>query len=107
VSFECESMLMLRARLCDQIEALANNFSQLTPRQIVQGIDEVRVTALDHGLESIAGVARGFERALVNRMSAASAAPYFEALRAATECKRLNAVDAETLLAAISVRLYG
>jgi hypothetical protein len=102
-----ESMLIARARLCDQIDALADGFTQLSVAQLVRKVDDIRTIAQDFGFAPVAELARGFEKALGGSLSNMFIRPFIEAMRDAVRCERADQHVAEAFLASINQRLYG
>jgi len=107
MSVKCETSLMVRARLLDQIDALAAALPHLSTGQAATQVDELRRVAQEASYPQLADLARGLERALARARSTAFTLPYIEALRAAVGCERADPQVAEAFLASINQRLYG
>ena len=102
-----ESMLIVRARLCDTIDALAQSAPQLSAAEIARKVDEIRVIACDFSFTPVAELARGFEKALAGALAPMFISPFIGALREAVGCQPADPSVAETFLASINQRLYG
>jgi predicted transcriptional regulator len=107
MSVKCETSLLARARLLDQIDALADRLPRASHAQIAQAVDKIRSDAQHSQLIAVAEVARGMERALAGARSLHFATPFIDAMRDLAGCERAEPQVAEAFLASISQRLYG
>ncbi len=107
MSVNCETTLLARARLLDQIDALAGALHRAPRKQLARHIDDIRTTATQYQLAHVAQLARGMEKALAGSLSLMLALPYVEAMRDAVGCERADPHIAEAFLASINLRLYG
>ena len=102
-----ETMLIVRAEICDKIDALAQGLNQLSPSQVARKVDDIRTSAQSYGMLPVAELARGFEKALAGSLSTLFARPFLDAMRDAVGCERVDPQISEAFLASINQRLYG
>ncbi len=102
-----EAMMQVRGGLCDRIDRIARELPHLTLGQLCSGIDDIRRTALDHGLDPLAQLARGLESALADSGRGALVLPWLDTMRDAAGCERLDNEAGAIYLAAINVRMAG
>ncbi len=102
-----EAMMQVRGGLCDRIDRIAHELPHLTLDQLCNGVDDIRRTALDHGLDPLAQLARGLETALADAGRGAMVLPWLDTMRDAVDCERLDAEAGAIYLAAINVRMAG
>ena len=101
-----DGLMLVRADICERIEALAVAAGRTGTRDLSQGLTRVRMLAEAYGLAPIAALAVAFERNLRANPRACPANLYLERLRDAVGCSRLDAAAGEAMLASISVRLH-
>jgi len=102
---ENDGMLLVRADLCERLERLQRSADRLTVRDLVKQISAIRIQASAYGLTPLASLALAFERAIQSQPRFCPAALYFDRLRDAIGCERVDDAAADVLLASISVRL--
>jgi hypothetical protein len=102
-----DGLMVVRAQLCDRIDAIAAELAQLSPSQVAARIDEVRCVARDYGLVPVEAIAQGLESALSGLTACASVRPWLDTMRDAVGCERADPATVQTYLAAIGQRIYG
>ena len=102
---EPDGMMVVRADLCDRLDRLHAAAERLNVRDLVQGIATIRTLAAAYGLAPVVSLADAFERAIRSQPRGCPAALYFDRLRDAIGCTRLDEAAGESLVASISVRL--
>jgi hypothetical protein len=100
-----DGLTVVRADLCDRLDALQRVAERLTVRDMMQGIDSIRTIAAAYGLTPVVSLADVFERAIRAQPRGCPAGLYFDRLRDAIGCQRLDAGASEALIASVSVRL--
>lgn len=100
-----DGMLLVRADLCDRLDRLQRAAERLNVRELVQGIAMIRTLAAAYGLAPVVSLADAFERAIRAQPRGCPAALFFDRLRDAIGCTRLDEAASETLVASVSVRL--
>ena len=102
--FEHDGMMVVRADLCDRLDWLQRTAERLTIRDLVQGIATIRTIAAAYGLAPVVSLAEAFERAIRAQPRGCPAGLYFDRLRDAIGCERLDDAATESLLASVSIR---
>ena len=97
-------MMLVRADLCDRLDTLQRTARRLNVRELVQGIGLIRTMAAAYGLAPVVRLADAFERAIKAQPRGCPAALYFDRLRDAIGCGRLDEAASEALIASVSVR---
>jgi hypothetical protein len=100
-----DGMMVVRADLCDRLDRLQLTAERMNVRDMVQGIGAIRTMAAAYGLAPVVILAEALERAIRAEPRGCPAALYFDRLRDAVGCRRLDAAAAEAMLASVSVRL--
>ena len=100
-----DGMMVVRADLCDRLDRLQDVAERLTVRDLVQGIGAIRTMAAAYGLVPVVSLADAFERAIRAEPRGCPAGLYFDRLRDAIGCQRLDDAASQSLIASISVRL--
>lgn len=100
-----DAMLVVRADLCDRLDALQRAGRRMTVRDLVQGIGAIRTLAAAYGLAPVVSLADAFERAVRACPRGCPAGLYFERLRDAIGCEAADERTSEALLASVSIRL--
>jgi hypothetical protein len=98
-------MMLVRADLCDRLDSLQQVVGQIAVRDLVQRIGAIRVMAAAYGLTPVACLAEALERAIAAEPRCCPAGLYFDRLRDAIGCDRLDAAASQALLASVSIRL--
>lgn len=100
-----DGMMVVKADLCDRLDALQGAAERLSVRDLARGIGAIRTTASAYGLGPVVSLADAFERAIRAEPRGCPAALYLERLRDAIGCGRLDDDASNALLASVSVRL--
>ena len=102
---EHDGMMVVRADLFDRLDRLQRTAERMTIRDLVQGIATIRTIAAAYGLLPVVSLASAFERAIRAQPRGCPAGLYFDRLRDAIGCERLDDAASESLLASVSIRL--
>ena len=100
-----DGMLLVKADLCERLEALHRIARRTGVRNLGQGLAAIRLLAGAYGITAVECVASAFERAIRLQPRACPAELYFERLRDAVGCSPADERSREAILASISVRL--
>lgn len=99
-----DGMLLVRADLCDRLDALQKAAARLTVREFVSQVATIRTLALAYGLLPVAAIADALTRAIAAEPRGCPAGLYFERLRDAVGCDRLDEAAEQAMLASVSIR---
>ena len=102
-----DGMMVVRAELCDRLDTLREAGSRIEMRDLVKGLSTIRTIAAAYGMVPVVCLAEAFERAVRAQPRNCPAGLYFDRLRDAIGCERLDDRAGETYLASVSVRLGG
>ena len=102
---EHDGMMLVRADLCERLDALQRTAARMTVRDMIQGMAAIRTLASAYGLVPVVALADAFERAVRAEPRGCPAGLYFDRLRDAVGCERADERAGEALLASVSVRL--
>src|SRR3546814_18447830 len=96
----------IRHRITGRIDALAGALPHAAPTQIVQGIDEIRCLARDHGFTAVEMLASRLESTVAAGGYRAATRPYLDALSDAAAAPRgpLPVAQQEAWLASGAMR---
>jgi hypothetical protein len=100
-----DGMLVVRADLCDRLDALQRAAARMSVRDFSQRLAVIRTMAAAYGLVPVVCVADAFERAVRAQPRFCPAGLYFERLRDAIGCERIDEQAAEAILASVSIQL--
>ena len=100
-----DGMMVVRAELCDRLDSLQRAAARISVRDFAQRIGAIRTMAAAYGLAPVVCLADALERALRAQPRGCPAGLYFDRLRDAIGCERLDDAASESLLASVSVRL--
>ena len=100
-----DGMQVVRAELCDRLDSLQSAAARISVRDFAQRIGAIRTMAAAYGLAPVVCLADALERALRAQPRGCPAGLYFDRLRDAIGCERLDDAASEALLASVSVRL--
>lgn len=103
----CDALMQIKAQLCDRIDTLAEQLPHMNAHQLAHQVDEVRQIARAYGLLPVEELARGLESALSSSGCEIMVLPFLETMRDAVGCNSIDAVTAQSYLAAVNQRLYG
>jgi|SRR5205085_109384 len=99
-----DGMLVVRADLCDRLDMLQKAAAKLTVREFMSQIGAIRTLALAYGLLPVAAIADALARAIAAEPRGCPAGLYFERLRDAVGCERLDEAAEQAMLASVSIR---
>lgn len=100
-----DGLRVVRAELCDRLEALQKTAGRMAVRDFVSGIAAIRTMAAAYGLMPVVCIADALERAVRLEPRGCPARLYFDCLRDALGCERLDEAAGEAMLASVQVRL--
>ncbi len=100
-----DGMMVVRAELCDRLDSLQRAAAQIGVRDFAQRLGSIRTMAAAYGLLPVVSLADALERALRAQPRSCPAGLYFDRLRDAIGCERLDEAASVALLASVSVRL--
>jgi hypothetical protein len=100
-----DGIMLVRADLIDRLDALQKAAGKLSVRDFLQGIATIRTMAAAYGLIPVVCLAEALDRAVRAQPRGCPAGLYFDRLRDAIGCERIDAAAGEAMLASISVRL--
>jgi len=101
-----DGMMLVRAELCDRLDSLQKAAGRVAVRDFAQRVGAIRTMAAAYGLVPVARLAEALERAIAAEPRGCPAGLYFDRLRDALGCERLDEAASEALLASVSIR-YG
>ena len=106
-----DAMLLVRAELCDRLEALSRLTRRLDPADFTARVETIRTLALAYGLTPVVRLAEALERAVADSGShdlrCCPTALYLARLHDAIGCDTIDEAASEILLASVSVRFGG
>jgi len=100
-----DGLLLVRADLCERLDALQTAARRHSVRELMQQLGTIRTLALAYGLAPVAAVADALGRAIAAEPRGCPAGLYFDRLRDAIGCERLDAAAEQAMLASVSIRL--
>jgi hypothetical protein len=100
-----DGMMVVRADLCDRLDALQKAAARLTVRELTGQLVTIRTLALAYGLFPVAAVADALNRAIAAEPRGCPAGLYFDRLRDAIGCERMDEAAEQAMLASVSIRL--
>ena len=101
---DLDGMMVVRADLCDRLDALQKAAARLTVREFVSQVATIRTLALAYGLLPVAAIAEALTRAIAAEPRGCPAGLYFDRLRDAVGCDRLDEAAEQAMLASVSIR---
>lgn len=108
---EQDRLMMVRAELSEQLDALRLTSFQAAPVQFLMRLDAIRKTAQTNRFDAVAEIASAFEAAMQTVINGSGAAPvidnFTEILGDAIGAKQLEPGASRALLANIALRLHG
>ena len=102
---EVDGMLVVRAELCDRLDSLQQAAARMSVRELSQRLATIRTMAAAYGLVPVVCLCDALDRAVRAQPRHCPAGLYFERLRDAIGCERLDEAASEALLASVSIRL--
>jgi hypothetical protein len=103
---EQDAMMVVRADLCERLEALQRIVAARPQRDCSEAVAGIRCLAAAYGLVPVARLAEALERAMQRTDSAGTcqSALYVDRLYDAIGCERLDDAASEAMIASVSVR---
>jgi hypothetical protein len=105
MGFQQDGIMLVRAELVDRLDTLQKAAGKMAVRDFLQGLATIRTLAAAYGLIPVVCLAEALERAVRTQPRGCPAGLYFDRLRDAIGCDRIDAAAGEAMLASISVRL--
>jgi hypothetical protein len=102
---ELDGMLVVRAELCDRLDSLQRAAARMNIRDFAQRLATIRTMAAAYGLIPAVCLCDALDRAVRLQPRGCPAGLYFDRLRDAIGCERLDDAASEALLASVSIRL--
>ena len=102
-----DAMLLVRADLCDRLDALRALARRGSARDFTESVEGIRRLAAAYGMSPVVALAEALERAVGEqgpRPRDCATALYFSRLQDAIGCERIDAAASEAMLASVSVR---
>jgi hypothetical protein len=104
-----DGMLVVRAELCDRLDALQQAMARASVRDFSQRLAAIRAMAAAYGMIPVVCLCDAFDRAVRAQPRGCPAGLYFDRLRDAVGCQAQGETAteeaSEALLASISIRL--
>jgi len=100
-----DGMLVVRAELCDRLDALQQAMARASVRDFSQRLAAIRTMAAAYGMIPVVCLCDAFDRAVRVQPRGCPAGLYFDRLRDAVGCQAQSEEISEALLASISIRL--
>jgi hypothetical protein len=104
---EVDGMLVVRAELCDRLDSLQQAAARMSVRELSQRLATIRTMAAAYGLLPVVCLCDALDRAVRAQPRGCPAGLYFDRLRDAIGCERLDEAASEALLASVSIRYSG
>ena len=101
---ELDGMLVVRAELCDRLDSLQRAAATMNVRDLSQRLGAIRTMAAAYGLLPVVCLCDALDRAVRAQPRGCPAGLYFDRLRDAIGCERLDEAASEALLASVSIR---
>lgn len=99
-----DGMLVVRAELCDRLDSLQQAAARMNVRDFSKGVAAIRTMAAAYGLVPVVCLADALERAVRTQPRGCPAGLYFDRLRDAIGCERIDESASEAMLASLSIR---
>jgi len=100
-----DGMLVVRAELCDRLDSLQRSAGKMNVRDFSQKVASIRTMAAAYGLIPVVCVCDALDRAVRAQPRLCPASLYFDRLRDAIGCERIDDEAGEAILASVSIRL--
>ena len=102
---EHEAMMVVRAELCDRLEAIRRMSARGSARDFTQSVIGIRRLAAAYGMTPVVRLSEAFERAMEHPQSGpCQRSLYLDRLYDAIGCRRIDDQASEAMIASISVR---
>lgn len=109
MDFDQDRLLLVRAQLSEQMDALRLTQFDSNPMQFLMRLDAIRHTAIQHRFEVVAEIAAHYEesmqRVAANGGCDSVVQSFTEIMDEAIGCAQIGPEIAQTLLASVSMRL--
>ena len=102
---EQESIMVVRADLCDRLEALQRLSGRARRDDFAGSVAAIRQIAAAYGLIPVVRLAEAMQRALESDQAGCPTALYLDRLHDAIGCGRGDEQAGEAMIASVSVRL--
>jgi hypothetical protein len=99
-----DGMMVVRAELCDRLDSLQRAAARMSVRDFAKTIGSFRAMAAAYGLAPVVCLADALDRAVRAQPRGCPAGLYFDRLRDAIGCERLDEAASEAMLASLSIR---
>ena len=100
-----DAMGVVRAELCDRLEALQRLSLRHPGRDISESVLGIKRLAAAYGLIPVVRLSEAMERAVKQQDNGCSPALYLDRLYDAIGCRQLDERASEAMIASVSVRL--
>jgi hypothetical protein len=101
-----QAMMVVRAELCDRLERLRRFTGRHNQAQARSSVEAIRVMAAAYGLKPVVRLAEALERAIAENPSGGwPSTLYFDRIRDAIGCERMDDAASQAMIASVSVRL--
>ena len=101
---EPESMMVVRAELCDRLLSLQRCSARHAPSDFNESIAAIRRLAAAYGLNPVVRLAEALERAAGDGSAFCPTSLYLDRLQDAIGCQRIDDAASEAMIASVSVR---
>lgn len=106
---EHDAMLLVRADLCERLEALHGLSKRFSSRDFSESVAAMKLMAGAYGLTPVVRLAEALERAVYESgdrgVRNGSAGLYLHRLRDAIGCERVDETASQAMVASVAVRL--
>lgn len=102
---EHEAMMVVRAELCDRLEALQRLAHRQPARDFTESVLGIKRLAAAYGLTPVVRLSEAMERALSEQQRTCPPALYLDRLYDAIGCERLDEQASEAIIASVSIHL--
>lgn len=111
MGFENDRLMIIRAELSDQLEALRLTSFQANPVQFLMRLENIRKTAQENRFDAVAEITSAFEAAMQGVLNGGGEGSVVDSFMGIMEdaigCKQLESSVAQSLLANVALRLHG
>ena len=101
-----QAMMVVRAELCDRLERLRRLSGRHSRTHAKDSVEAIRIMAAAYGLRPVVRLAEALERAIAENPNGGwPSSLYFDRIRDAIGCERMDEDAAQAMIASVSVRL--
>jgi hypothetical protein len=101
-----QAMMVVRAELCDRLDRLRRLNGRHSHAHAKDSVEAIRVMAAAYGLKPVVRLAEALERAIAeNPGSGWPSTLYFDRIRDAIGCERMDEAASQAMIASVSVRM--